>query len=216
MRSVAANRRDRMGDAAASERRVPVRKFSGGDVVEAEDRVAVEEPLEIIIGWPAETEGSIAETRNIAVTMRTPGNDAELALGFLFTEGLIPSVDAVVDVRAEPKLNRVTVILREVAESSAAALERNFYMTSSCGVCGQQPVRSCGSRRSRWSACRSGWRNIRRYFAARAAFMPQHCSMRRVCGPRYLRTSAGIMPSTSWWARCCEPGSCRCIEPAYS
>jgi FdhD protein len=129
-----------MADAAASERRVPVRKFSGGDVVEAEDRVAVEEPLEIVIGWPAETEDSIAETRNIAVTMRTPGNDAELALGFLFTEGLIPSVDAVVDVRAEPNLNRVTVILREVAESSAAALERNFYMTSSCGVCGKASI----------------------------------------------------------------------------
>jgi FdhD protein len=84
-----------------------------------EDEVAVEEPLEIQVdGAP------------LAVTMRTPGHDEELALGFLFGEGLIDGVR-----RAEPTLeaNTVEVTGPLVREPSA----RSFYTTSSCGVCGK-------------------------------------------------------------------------------
>ncbi|MDQ4081381.1 MAG: formate dehydrogenase accessory sulfurtransferase FdhD [Actinomycetota bacterium] len=84
------------------------------------DEVAVEEPLEIRVnGEP------------VAVTMRTPGHDEELALGFLYGEGIRPT-------RAEipPDLPANTVDV-EVAGFSTASLQRNFYTTSSCGVCGK-------------------------------------------------------------------------------
>jgi FdhD protein len=85
------------------------------------DRVAVEEPLEIRAGGEA-----------VAVTMRTPGHDEELALGFLHGEGLLrgPAVARVPDDLAA---NAVEV-LGEVAAPSGA---RRFYTTSSCGVCGK-------------------------------------------------------------------------------
>jgi FdhD protein len=86
---------------------------------EFEDEVAVEEPLEIRV-----------DSAPLAVTMRTPGHDDELALGFLFGEGLIDEVR-----RAEPTLESNTVevtgpLVREVGA-------RSFYTSSSCGVCGK-------------------------------------------------------------------------------
>jgi FdhD protein len=83
-----------------------------------EDEVAVEEPLEIR-----------AAGRPIAVTMRTPGEDEELALGFLFGEGLIRAARPV-----EPTLEINTV---EVGALDREPGARNFYTTSSCGVCGK-------------------------------------------------------------------------------
>jgi FdhD protein len=84
------------------------------------DAVAVEEPLEIRInGEP------------VAVTMRTPGHDEELALGFCLSEGLAPDAAALPDDLAA---NTVEVT---AAESVPAALKRNFYTSSSCGVCGK-------------------------------------------------------------------------------
>ena len=84
------------------------------------DEVAVEEPLEIRVNGEA-----------VAVTMRTPGHDEELALGFLYGEGIRPR-------RAEipPDLPANTIDV-EVADFSPASLQRNFYTTSSCGVCGK-------------------------------------------------------------------------------
>ncbi len=83
-----------------------------------EDEVAVEEPLEIR-----------AAGKPVAVTMRTPGEDGELALGFLFGEGLIRSARPV-----EPTLEINTV---EVGALDREPSSRNFYTTSSCGVCGK-------------------------------------------------------------------------------
>lgn len=129
-------------EAVGSSRQVPVRKISAGNVVEGNDSVAVEEPLEIRISWQGERAGDVAgrETRNVAVTMRTPGHDAELAVGFLFTEGLIRSAGEVADLITEPGHNRVTVVLGSPPDLESAALERNFYMTSSCGVCGKASI----------------------------------------------------------------------------
>lgn len=87
------------------------------------DRVAVEEPLEIRIGG-----------RPIAVTMRTPGHDEELALGFLIGEGLAPTRARVPDDLAA---NAVEV---EVEAFDPARLERHFYTSSSCGVCGKGAI----------------------------------------------------------------------------
>ncbi len=99
------------------------------------DPVAVEEPLEI------RAEGPDQKVVSIAVTMRTPGHDGELAVGFLFTEGLVHGAD---DLRRPPvrelslegsAANTVTV--RLAAAFDAERLKRNFYATSSCGICGK-------------------------------------------------------------------------------
>jgi FdhD protein len=84
------------------------------------DRVAVEEPLEIRIGG-----------KPVAVTMRTPGHDEELALGFCLSEGLRPKGARLPDDLAA---NTVDV---DAPGFDAARLQRSFYTTSSCGVCGK-------------------------------------------------------------------------------
>jgi FdhD protein len=84
------------------------------------DELAVEEPLEIRIGG-----------RPIAVTMRTPGHDAELAIGFLVSEGIRPTAARTPDDLAA---NTIEV---EADGFDTGRLERNFYTTSSCGVCGK-------------------------------------------------------------------------------
>ena len=84
------------------------------------DRVAVEEPLEIRIdGEP------------VAVTMRTPGHDEELALGFCLSEGIVPRAAAV---PADLAANTVDV---DAPGFEAETLRRSFFTTSSCGVCGK-------------------------------------------------------------------------------
>jgi FdhD protein len=88
--------------------------------VEEPDEVAVEEPLEIRVGGEA-----------VAVTMRTPGHDDELALGFLLSEGFHPvAVTPPVDLAAN-------TIDAQVEEGDLGDLRRNFYTSSSCGVCGK-------------------------------------------------------------------------------
>jgi len=128
---------------------VPVKKVAAGVLRSGEDNVAIEEPLEIRLAWPAvrgEAAAAGMESRNVAVTMRTPGDDAELALGFLFTEGIIRSPDQIAAVTASSSTNdigepnRVTVQLRELPEIDLAKLDRNFYVTSSCGVCGKASI----------------------------------------------------------------------------
>src|SRR2546428_2108858 len=84
------------------------------------DLVAVEEPLEIRIGG-----------RPVAVTMRTPGHDEELALGFCLSEGLRPHAARV---PADLAANTVDV---DAPEFDPARLQRSFYTSSSCGVCGK-------------------------------------------------------------------------------
>jgi FdhD protein len=108
------------------------------------DVVATEEPLEIRIGY-SRRDGSRAE-ENVSITMRTPGNDEELAVGFLFTEGIIRSradVQGVVP-RAQPAadglINVVRVELAPGVKIDFKRLERHFYTTSSCGICGKASI----------------------------------------------------------------------------
>jgi len=95
-----------------------------------------EEPLEIRVSYPS-INGDI--TRNISVTMRTPGNDADLALGFLFTEGIISSYADVASVTQTAE-NVILVALCIDISDRVRSLERNFYTTSSCGVCGKASI----------------------------------------------------------------------------
>ena len=107
------------------------------------DCLAVEEPLEIRLSYgPAEARC----VHNLAVTMRTPGNDAELATGFVLTEGIIAaasgikSIDEVSTGCSENRGNIVSVSLHETEVPQLAKQERNFYTTSSCGVCGKASI----------------------------------------------------------------------------
>jgi FdhD protein len=136
-------------------RRVGIHRARGDRVIEADDEVAVEEPLEIRVGR-AEDRG--AAPRSVSVTMRTPGHDFELAVGFLFTEGIVRSRDAIASVeygRAHlqgPSENVVDVILARGVTYDLAKSERNFYTTSACGVCGKaslEAIRVLGVRRAR-------------------------------------------------------------------
>jgi FdhD protein len=106
-----------------------------GAVHERTDRVATEEPLEIRI-----TQGS-DEALPLAVTMRTPGNDFELAVGLLVSEGVLRTPDDVVEVRycidGEQLYNVVTVQVRSGVAIDRHHLARNLTMTSACGVCGK-------------------------------------------------------------------------------
>ena len=106
-----------------------------GKAIERPERLSTEEPMEIRASGPGQ------EPVSVAVTMRTPGNDFELAVGFLVGEGLIHGRDEVSSVRycdlppEEPQLyNVVSVFLTRPFESGG---ERRFYATSSCGICGK-------------------------------------------------------------------------------
>lgn len=115
-----------------------IKKVHNGTYTETEDSLAVEEPLEIRLSYLIN--GTIKE-KAISVTMRTPGNDAELATGFLFTEGIISSPEEIAGVSTLPyDSNVIIVTLAANVTPDIARLERNFYTTSSCGVCGKTSI----------------------------------------------------------------------------
>jgi len=108
---------------------------------ERRDRLAGEEPLEIRAAGPRQ------EAVRVAVTMRTPGNDFELAAGFLHSEGLLRSPAELAEIKyctdielGEQAYNVVTVHLRRPFE--AELVQRNFGVTSACGVCGKASIDS--------------------------------------------------------------------------
>jgi FdhD protein len=103
------------------------------------DHLVTEEPLEIRAAGPGQ------EAASVAVTMRTPGDDWELAAGFLLTEGIISSLEEIAELRycgpevpEQQRFNVVTVHLRRPFDASS--LQRNFFATSSCGVCGKASI----------------------------------------------------------------------------
>lgn len=109
------------------------------------DLLAVEEPMEIRLGYG---KGAGRKQKTVSVTMRTPGHDFELAVGFLYTEGILSSRDEVDHIRycfddgEQEQENIVRVELREDIEPNLDKLQRNFYMSSSCGVCGKASIES--------------------------------------------------------------------------
>lgn len=116
-------------------------RWSGSDVLPGQDLLAVEEALEIRLVYGAAHQRT---HKTISVTMRTPGNDLELAIGFLFAEGLVRGAEDVQTMQhcgppAGPLQlqNVVRIELRPEAQIDQAGLERNFLSTSSCGVCGK-------------------------------------------------------------------------------
>jgi FdhD protein len=125
--------------------RVPV-VVARGDVASPKaelDVLAVEEPFEIRLAW---TDEGKALERAISVTMRTPGQDEDLACGFLYTEGIIAGRDDVVSCEGLGNVARVE--LAPGVQVRLDGLERNFYVTSSCGVCGKASIDAIRVRRT--------------------------------------------------------------------
>ena len=124
---------------------VQLLRTEGSNATPVTDLVVVEEPLEIRLGHGPEHDRS--EFR-LSVTMRTPGHDEELALGFLLTEGLIERASEVIrvvvcqNVKKEEKGNVVRVELHPDVDLDPKKWQRNFYTTSSCGVCGKSSIDS--------------------------------------------------------------------------
>lgn len=118
--------------------RISIIKIINSDIVEADDELALEDPLEIQLVYSTPN-GRIQ--KNISVTMRSPGNDEELAAGFLFTEGVIKNVEDISTITHLPSdTNRVLVTLLENVKPTLNNAQRNFYTTSSCGICGKGSI----------------------------------------------------------------------------
>jgi FdhD protein len=128
----------------ANQSEVLTHKVSGNCIVVQHDRLAVEEPLEIRLG------NYVSERRvrkTISITMRTPGDDPELAAGFLFSEGIVRSADDIerifhsgAPLEQTGTRNTINVDLRAGVSVDLKRLERHFYTTSSCGVCGKTSI----------------------------------------------------------------------------
>jgi FdhD protein len=138
---------------------MPVEKVTGQNSQRVLDQLAVEEPLEIQLSYGP---SNARETKSISITMRTPGNDFDLAAGFLMTEGVVQNANDIGDIsyatrppsesaqfplimdatKPNSKHNIVRVDLATRVKVSLASLQRNFYTTSSCGVCGKASLLS--------------------------------------------------------------------------
>jgi len=117
---------------------ITIHKINSGEINETADKVAVEEPLQIQLEYSTATGQML---KDIAVTMRTPGNDTELAAGFLFTEGIIKTADDISEIKnTHADENGVQVILKENIMPALGNAARNFYTTSSCGICGKASI----------------------------------------------------------------------------
>ena len=123
---------------------VDISKDQGGQRTQLEDSVAVEEPLELQL-CSRTAIGSAA--KSISITMRTPGDDIDLALGFLVSEAIISKADDVSSADhcgdADPDSsyrNTIRVELNPDVDVDLERLKRHFYTTSSCGVCGKASI----------------------------------------------------------------------------
>ena len=116
-------------------------RFEAGGNIQEEDLVVVEEPLQIILTHN-ERQNPAPQTQPLTLTMRTPGNDFELAIGLLLAEGIIHQYTDVKRIwhcqQAEPPENTVKVQLDPKIDLDLGKLQRQFLSTSSCGVCGKQ------------------------------------------------------------------------------
>lgn len=113
-----------------------IHKYKGTSHWEETDYLAVEEPLEIRLEY-----GPVRKrkSKNISITMRTPGADEDLATGFLFTEGIVRKASDIFSVKVWGE-NLVMVSLQPDFDFDLQKLERHFYTSSSCGVCGKASI----------------------------------------------------------------------------
>jgi len=128
---------------------VPIDKFSGPVATPQQDLLAVEEPLQIRLHYPSSGSRMV---KDVAITMRTPGHDGDLAAGFLFSEDILKNPEQILRIRQACRVggmeecNRVTLELTPGAGFDPKRLDRHFYVTSSCGVCGKTSIELLRSR----------------------------------------------------------------------
>lgn len=113
---------------------IPVITHEGGHVHHRSDVLAVEEPLEMRVAY-----GPEQTVRPLSITMRTPGQDEDLVAGFLFTEGMVRHRADLLSLQPQG-LNVLVASLRPDLDFSPGQLERHFYTSSSCGVCGKTSI----------------------------------------------------------------------------
>jgi len=127
----------------APTKQVTVTSVNGAEVQQNADVVSIEEPLEIKLEYGPDDDRI---NKNLSVTMRTPGHDDDLAAGFLFTEGIINGRNDIDEITyadrycAEQKQNSIIVKLAASCKPVLQNADRNFYTTSSCGVCGKGSI----------------------------------------------------------------------------
>lgn len=131
----------------------PIKKIKAIKIANQQNRyiddfVSVEEPLEIrLVYGPTEDR----QKKSVSITMRTPGDDENLALGFLKNEGIIRDVKDVLKSafqtfhKGELNPNIITIHLHPEVNLHTFSLERNFYTTSSCGLCGKASIEAVQS-----------------------------------------------------------------------
>ena len=134
---------------------IGITRFAAGQSWQLTDLLSVEEPLEISIRY-----GMNLIIKNLSVTMRTPGHDEELALGFLLSEGIIVNFGQVIGAVQEGP-DRISVILHEDTPFDPTKFERHIYTTSSCGICAKSSIEAVrventlGQLQQEWSVAAS-------------------------------------------------------------
>ncbi len=118
-----------------SNSKATIHKVNGSSIVCTDDYLAAEEPLQITISL-SDSKTSI-DKKPISITMRTPGNDGALGIGFLFTEGIIYEKEQVINI--QQLVNEINVELKAIS-TDLSVLDRHFYTSSSCGVCGKSSI----------------------------------------------------------------------------
>ena len=116
--------------------KIKIDKLTPTGLNSEEDLLAIEEPLEIRISY---FKNNNRKEDNLSITMRTPGEDSELALGFLFTEGIIDSMDQVLSIHSFSE-NSITIAFTKNVIFDIKKLEKHFYTSSSCGICGKTSI----------------------------------------------------------------------------
>ncbi len=118
---------------------IVVKKVNENNVHSVLEALAIEDPLFFILTWSSPT-GKMS--RQISVTMRTPGNDDELAVGYLFNEGIIidpaSSIQSIEHIKTDS--NKIEVVLKENILPNLEGADRRSFVSSSCGVCGKTEI----------------------------------------------------------------------------
>ena len=118
---------------------IQITKLDGGKVAQRDDLLAREEPMEMRIRYTGPSGKEVR--RRVAVTMRTPGDDIDLIKGFFYTEGLIQNMEAILEITGLEE-NIYEVSIHPNVRLDEDLLDRNFYTSSSCGVCGKASIES--------------------------------------------------------------------------
>jgi FdhD protein len=123
-----------------------IQKYIDGNITLKDDQICSEEPLEYLL--PFESNGEKIKYKTLAITMRTPGNDIELATGFLYSEGIITQASDILGFRYNKERgdagykNSLEIKLKTPLNSDDSKIERRFTTYSSCGLCGKTSIKS--------------------------------------------------------------------------